>query len=378
MIPFNKQNIFGNELKYIKDAYDSGKISGDGKYTKWCNAFIENKFKAKKALLTTSATHALELAMLLIGLKPGDEVILPSYTFVSTANAIVLRGATPVFVDVREDNLNIDERLIEEKITKKTKAIMPVHYAGVSCEMDSIMELASRYNLWVIEDAAQGVNAKYKGKYLGTIGHIGCYSFHETKNYSMGEGGAILVNEEGLIERAEIMREKGTNRAKFFRGEIDKYSWVDLGSSFLPSDINAAILRAQFENLAKIQKKRDLIYEHYYEGLKPLQKEKKLRLPIITEGCTSNSHMFYILTKNLKERTRLISYLKEAGILSVFHYVPLHTSEFARKKFGNISLPKTEDLSSRLIRLPMFYNLKMEEINTVVESIFTFYSNEKF
>ena len=270
MIPFNKQNIFGKELQYIEEAYRSNKVSGDGKFTKWCNTFIETEFGAKKALLTTSGTHALEMAMLLIDLKVGDEVILPSYTFVSTVNSVILRGATPIFVDIREDTLNMDESLIKDLITPKTKAIIPVHYAGVSCEMDTISSLAKEHSLYVIEDAAQGVNAKYKDKYLGTLGDFGCYSFHETKNYSMGEGGAIVINNSDFFERAEIIREKGTNRSKFFRGEINKYTWVDVGSSFLPSDINAAILKAQFEHLDVIQRKRDEVFGWYYKGLQDL------------------------------------------------------------------------------------------------------------
>lgn len=374
-IPFNRQNLFGDELKNIEEAYSLGKVSGDGVFTRWCNSFLETRFRAKKALLTTSCTHALEMAMLLIDLQKGDEVIVPSYTFVSTVNAIALRGAIPVFIDIREDTLNMNERLLEGLITKKTKAILPVHYAGVACEMDTIMKIAKKYNLWVIEDAAQGVNSRYKNKYLGTIGHIGCYSFHETKNYSMGEGGAILVNTDKFKESAEIIREKGTNRSKFFRGEIDKYTWVDVGSSYLPSEINAAVLKVQFQKLDEIQNKRNSIYQSYYEGLSELESKGKLKLPEIPEECVSNGHMFYILTQNLGERTRLISFLKEHEILSVFHYVPLHSSKFAIEKFGEISLPKTEDLSSRLLRLPMYYSLKMKEVEKVIDTILNFYKS---
>ncbi|HAW79864.1 MAG TPA: dTDP-4-amino-4,6-dideoxygalactose transaminase [Balneola sp.] len=375
MIPFNKQNLFGNELEYIKEAYAANKVSGDGKFTKWCNDFIESKFETKKALLTTSGTHALEMAMLLIDLKEGDEVILPSYTFVSTANAIILRGAVPVFVDIRKDTLNIDESLIEAAVTDRTKAIFPVHYAGVSCEMDEISRIAKKHDLFVIEDAAQGVNAKYRNSYLGTLGDIGCYSFHETKNYSMGEGGAILINNERFIDRAEIIREKGTNRSKFFRGEIDKYTWVDVGSSFLPSEINAAVLKAQFENLDVIQNRRNEIYRRYNEGLKDLERSGSIALPNVPENCTSNAHMFYVITKDLEERTSLIKYLRNTGVYSVFHYVPLHMSEYYHKNFVKLNLPLTETLSSQLIRLPMFYSLENEAVDHIIESVINFYTN---
>lgn len=373
-IPFNKQNLFGGELENIKDAFENGKVSGDGKYTKWCNRFIENTFGTDKALLTTSCTHALEMAMLLIDIKEGDEIIVPSYTFVSTVNAIVLRGAIPVFVDIREDTLNMDERELPGLITERTRAILPVHYAGVSCEMDTIMEIARENNLWVIEDAAQGVNAKYNGRYLGTIGHIGCYSFHETKNYSMGEGGAILINDDQFIEQAEIIREKGTNRSKFYRGQIDKYSWVDVGSSYLPSDVNAAMLKVQFQHLEDIQRKRNKIFNTYNRGLKILEDLGKIRLPVIPENCEPNSHLFYLLTSSHKERAALISFLKEQGILAVFHYVPLHSSAYAKKNFGRVSLQITEDLSSRLLRLPMYYALQIEEVNKIISAVKEFYS----
>jgi len=372
MIPFNRQNLFGKELEYIKDAYNSGKVSGDGKYTKVCSRFMEERFNSKKILLTTSGTHALELAALLADINEGDEVILPSYTFVSTANAFVLRGAKIVYCDIREDNLNIDENKIEDLITEKTKAISPVHYAGVACEMDTIMHIAKKHNLIVVEDAAQGVDAKYKGKYLGTIGDFGCYSFHETKNFSSGEGGAISINDEKYIKRAEIIREKGTNRSQFFRGEVDKYTWVDIGSSYLPSDINAAVLYNQFENMENINNKRKEIYNAYYNGLKDLQDQNKLRLPIINDFAKTNYHMFYIILNSEEERNGLMDYLKANGILSVFHYIPLHESPYSREKFGNFSLPVTENLSRRLLRLPMYYSLKLEEVNYIVDKIHSY------
>jgi len=366
MIPFNKQNLFGKEFEYIKDAYDSGKIAGDGKYTKLCHKFMEERFNAKKALLTTSGTHALEMAALLIDVKPGDEIIMPSYTFVSTVNAFVLRGAKIVYVDIREDNLNMDEKLIEEKITPKTKAIVPVHYAGVACEMDKIMEIANKYNLFVIEDAAQGVDAKYKDKYLGTIGHLGCYSFHETKNFSAGEGGAIIINDERFIERAEIIREKGTNRSQFFRGEIDKYTWVDIGSSYLPSDINAAILYNQFEHMDEITQRRKEIFEGYYSGLKESEEKGRLRLPIINEFAVPNYHMFYILLNSEEERDGLMYSLREEGIHSVFHYIPLHLTDYSKRAFGRFELPKTEIYSKRLLRMPMYFSLTNEQISFIL------------
>jgi dTDP-4-amino-4,6-dideoxygalactose transaminase len=294
---------------------------------------------------------------------------------VSTANAIILRGAVPVFVDIRKDTLNIDESLIEAAVTDRTKAIFPVHYAGVSCEMDEISRIAKKHDLFVIEDAAQGVNAKYRNSYLGTLGDIGCYSFHETKNYSMGEGGAILINNERFIDRAEIIREKGTNRSKFFRGEIDKYTWVDVGSSFLPSEINAAVLKAQFENLDVIQNRRNEIYRRYNEGLKDLERSGSIALPNVPENCTSNAHMFYVITKDLEERTSLIKYLRNTGVYSVFHYVPLHMSEYYHKNFVKLNLPLTETLSSQLIRLPMFYSLENEAVDHIIESVINFYTN---
>ncbi|WP_048151681.1 dTDP-4-amino-4,6-dideoxygalactose transaminase [Methanolacinia paynteri] len=369
MIPFNRQALFGNEFSYIQDAFEQGKISGDGKYTKFCTNFMQKRFSAEKILLTPSCTHALELAALLINIQPGDEVIMPSYTFVSTATAFVLRGARPVFCDIRSDNLNIDEDKIEALITKRTRAIVPVHYGGVACEMDKINEIADENGLYVVEDAAQGVNAKYKGRYLGTIGHFGCYSFHETKNYSMGEGGAIVINDPGFIERAEILREKGTDRSKFYRGEVDKYSWVDIGSSYLPSDISAAILWAQLENLDEIQQKRRHIHERYFNGLAELEKEDFLRLPVINEFAESNNHLFYILMNSERERDELLAYLKENGVYAVFHYVPLHMSTYYHRNYGEISLPLTEDLSARLIRLPMYYELSDDEITRVIDLV---------
>jgi len=330
---------------------------------------MEDRFDANKVLLTTSGTHALELAAILINIQPGDEVIMPSYTFVSTVNAFVLRGAKIVFVDIREDNLNIDETLIEGKITEKTKAIVPVHYAGIACEMNKITKLAKKYNLFVIEDAAQGVDAKYYDNYLGTIGHMGCYSFHETKNFSSGEGGAILINDKRFIERAEILREKGTNRSKFFRGEIDKYTWVDLGSSYLPSEINAAVLYNQFEHMDEITQKRKEIFEHYYSELEELEKKGLLRLPIINKFSKSNYHMFYILLNSEKERDNLMYNLKEKGIQSVFHYIPLHLSKYSKEMFGRFCLPKTENLSNRLLRLPIYFSLTKEDIIYITKEI---------
>lgn len=372
MRPFNKAYLTDKEYEYIKDAVDKNHISGDGYYTKKVNKFIEETFNTEKALMTTSGSSALDMAAILLDLKEGDEVILPSYTFVSTANAIVLRGAKPVFADICEETLNIDPKDIENKVTERTKAIFPVHYAGVSCNMDHIMNIAKEYNLKVVEDAAQGVNSKYKGKYLGTIGDIGCYSFHETKNYSSGEGGAILINDdENLMKRAEIIREKGTNRSQFFRGEVDKYSWVDVGSSYLPSDILSAILCAQFEKLDEIQQMRKKVYENYYNGLKDLEKQGKLRLPIIPKDCESNYHMFYILLNSERKRNYLMDKLKEKEIGAVFHYIPLHTSPMGLKfgyKYGD--LPKTEDLSRRLLRLPMYAELRVEEIHYIIKQIY--------
>lgn len=373
-IPFNKPSFTGKELEYIQDAIlNRWHISGDGYYTKKCQELMEKKFGAKKVLLTTSCTHALEMAAILLDLKKGDEVIMPSYTFVSTANAVMLRGAKPVFVDIRPDTKNIDENLIEEKITSKTKAIIPVHYAGVSCEMDKIMEIAKKHNLYVIEDAAQGVNAKYKGKYLGTIGHLGCYSFHETKNVICGEGGALVINDEKFIERAEIIREKGTNRNQFFRGEVDKYTWVDIGSSYVPSDILAAFLYAQLEKINEINNVRKKIYEYYLHEFSELENEEVVSLPKIPPECTSNYHMFCLLLKDEQERDSLIKHLKQKDIVSVFHYVPLHTSKMGRKLgYKEGDLPVTEGVSRRLLRLPVYNDLKTSDQGYIVKEARSF------
>ncbi|KAF5083720.1 dTDP-4-amino-4,6-dideoxygalactose transaminase [anaerobic digester metagenome] len=363
MIPFNKQSLFGTEFAYIQDAYDQGKLSGDGKYTKLCSTFMEKKFGGGRVLLTPSCTHALELAAILINIRPGDEVILPSYTFVSTATAFVLRGAKPIFCDIRPDNLNIDEEKIEELITDRTRAIVPVHYGGVSCDMDRIMQIAYEHNLYVVEDAAQGVNAKYKGRYLGTIGHFGCYSFHETKNYSMGEGGALVINEPCFVERAEIIREKGTDRSKFYRGEIDKYSWVDIGSSYLPSDILSAILWAQFEHFDEIQEKRMQIWNTYYSTLKPYEAEKNFRLPIVPDFAEHNAHLFYILFRDEEIRDHKMNQFKEKGIHAVFHYIPLHSSIMGlRMGYNRGDFPITEDMSCRLLRLPIYAGMNEKEL----------------
>lgn len=373
-IPFNKPPYIGKESEYVLDAVNKGHISGDGEYTKKCAKKLEELSGTKRALLTTSCTHATEMAALLADIKPGDEVIMPSYTFVSTADAFVLRGATPVFVDIRPDTMNIDETLIEDAITPKTKAIVPVHYAGVGCEMDTIMDIARRHNLTVIEDAAQGIASSYKGKALGTFGDFGCYSFHETKNISMGEGGALLIQNEDLIEPAEIIREKGTNRAKFFRGQIDKYTWVNYGSSYLPSDMNAAYLWAQLENIDTIQKKRISVWNRYKEGLSELEKKEYIEFGVIPDECTNNAHMFYIKVSNLETRTELISYLKEKGIMAVFHYVPLHSAP-AGRKFGRFNGEDryTTKESERLIRLPLFYSISDEEVEYTIETLLKYF-----
>ncbi|MCI6331129.1 MAG: dTDP-4-amino-4,6-dideoxygalactose transaminase [Lachnospiraceae bacterium] len=373
-IPFNKPPYIGKESEYVIDAVNKGHISGDGEYTKKCAKNLEELSGTKKALLTTSCTHATEMAALLSDIKPGDEVIMPSYTFVSTADAFVLRGATPVFVDIRPDTMNIDETLIEDAITPKTKAIVPVHYAGVGCEMDTIMDIARRHNLTVIEDAAQAIASTYKGKALGTFGDFGCYSFHETKNISMGEGGALLIQNEDLIEPAEIIREKGTNRAKFFRGQIDKYTWVNYGSSYLPSDMNAAYLWAQLENIDIIQKKRLSVWNRYREGLSELEKKEYIEFGVIPDECTNNAHMFYIKVSDLETRTELISYLKENGIMAVFHYVPLHSAP-AGRKFGRFNGEDryTTKESERLMRLPLFYSITDEEVDFIIEIVKEFF-----
>lgn len=375
-IPFNKPCITGNEINYIKDVLERQKLSGDGYYTEKVSRFIEKRFSAGKTLLTTSCSSALDMSAELLKLGEGDEVILPSYTFVSTANAIMLQKAKPVFADIDSRTLNISPEEIEKKITPNTKAVFVVHYAGIACDMDKILKIAKKHNLAVVEDAAQGVNARYKDRYLGTIGDIGCYSFHETKNYTCGEGGSIIINNKNLIERAEIIREKGTNRSKFFRGEVDKYTWVDIGSSYLPSELNAAYLMAQFDALDIINENRKRIFEYYYNELLKLEEEKIVRLPYIPEYASPNYHMFYIVVNEKEDRNKLINYLKAKGILSVFHYVPLHTSPMGIK-LGNKKgeLPVTEDLSERIIRLPMYYGLSKAEIEYIVNNIYGFYNN---
>ena len=375
MIGFNVPPVVGTEEKYVKQAIGSHKICGDGGFTKKCSEWMENKFNAKKVLLTTSCSSALEMAALLSDIKPGDEVIMPAYTFVSTANAFVLRGAKIVFVDIRPDTMNIDETQIESAITEKTKAIVPVHYAGVGCEMDTIMKIAKEHNLIVVEDAAQGVMAKYKDKFLGTIGDIGCYSFHETKNYSMGEGGAIVFKDNKYTELAEIIREKGTNRSQFFRGQIDKYTWVEYGSSYLPSDINAAYLWAELEMADEINENRLSTWHFYNDNLKELEDKGVIQRPFVPKECTHNAHMYYIKVKDLEERTKLIKYLKENGVEAVFHYVPLHTAP-AGQKYGRFygEDKYTTKESERLMRLPMYYGLKQEDKEKVVEVIKNFYT----
>lgn len=375
MINFNVPPFIGNEQEYIKNAIENNqKLCGDGPFTKKCNVWFEERFKTPKALLTTSCTHAIEMAAILADIQPDDEVIAPSFTFVSTVNPFVLRGAKIVFVDIRPDTMNIDENLIEEAITDKTKAIIPVHYAGVACEMDKIMEIAKKYNLYVIEDAAQGVMSKYNGQALGTIGDFGAFSFHETKNYTMGEGGALLIQNKNHIERAEIIREKGTNRSKFFRGQVDKYSWVDMGSSYLPSELNAAYLYAQLEEAEMINNNRLKTWNLYYEGLKELKEKGFIELPLIPSNCEHNAHMFHIKCKDLEERTKLIKYLKDNEILAVFHYIPLHSAE-AGFKFGRFHGEDkyTTVESERLLRLPLYYNLEDEKTNYIIEKIFDFY-----
>lgn len=373
-ISFNRPPFVGKETEYIREAVEkNGMICGDGPFTKKCSAWMRDHFHTKEVLLTTSCTHALEMAAYLADIQPGDEVIMPSYTFVSTADAFVLRGATCVFVDIRPDTMNIDETKIEAAITDKTKAIVPVHYAGVACEMDEIMAIAQKHNLKVIEDAAQGVNAYYKGKALGTIGDFGCYSFHETKNYSMGEGGAILFQDKKYLEPAEILREKGTDRSKYFRGQVDKYTWVGYGSSYLPSDMNAAYLWAQLEEAEKINEKRLAVWDFYHENLASLAQEGMIEQPYVPEYATHNAHMYYIKVKDLETRTRLLDYLKEQGILSVFHYVPLHSSKAGRAfgRFHGEDIYTTKE-SERILRLPMYYSLSMDDAAEVVKALKNF------
>ena len=379
MIGFNVPPYIGTEMKYIEEAVAKNhKICGDGPFTKRCNAWLEKKTGTAKALLTTSCTHALEMAALLCDIKEGDEVIMPSYTFVSTADAFVLRGATPVFVDIRPDTMNIDETLIEAAITEKTKAIAVVHYAGVACEMDVIMDIARRHHLKVVEDAAQAIMCTYKGKALGTIGDFGCFSFHETKNFSMGEGGAILIRDPEYIEKAEILREKGTDRSKYYRGQVDKYRWQNFGSSYLPSDINAAYLYSQFEVAETINQARLDRFHQYYELLTPLMEAGRIELPVIPEGCEQNGHMFYIKTKDMEERTALIDFLKENDIMAVFHYIPLHTAPAGMKfgRFHGMDRYTTKE-SERLLRLPMFYQLTPEQVEYIAGKVKEFYETRR-
>ncbi|MCD7863958.1 MAG: dTDP-4-amino-4,6-dideoxygalactose transaminase [Lachnospiraceae bacterium] len=377
MINFNVPPYTGKEMDYMKIAVENQKICGDGQFTHKCNEWFEKRTGTAKCLLTTSCTHATEMAALLANIQPGDEVIMPSYTFVSTANAFVLRGAKAVFVDIRPDTMNLDEKKIEDAITDKTRAIAPVHYAGVSCEMDTIMDLARKYNLIVVEDAAQGVMSSYKGQALGTIGDYGCYSFHETKNYSMGEGGALLVKDAAKAEEAEIIREKGTNRSKFYRGQIDKYTWVDHGSSYLPSDLNAAYLYAQLEIADEINDTRLKLWNRYYEGLSDLAEAGRIELPVIPDGCVHNAHMFYIKTKDLDERTELISYMKKQEVLCVFHYIPLHSSPAGQQygRFHGEDVYTTKE-SERLMRLPMYYSLREDQVDYIVDRIHKFYASK--
>ncbi len=376
MISFNEPILMENTFAYVREAINSKKLSGDGEFTKRCSFWLERWCASGHVFLTTSCTHATEMAAILAGIQPGDEVILPSYTFVSTADAFVLRGAKVKFVDIRPDTMNMDENKIEDAVTEKTKAIIPVHYAGVGCEMDAIMEVAKRHSLLVIEDAAQGVMSTYKGRALGAIGDYGCYSFHETKNYSMGEGGAIVVKDGSKVELAEIIREKGTNRSKFFRGQVDKYTWVEAGSSYLPSELNAAYLWAQLEKAQEIYNRRMHIWNLYKEGLASLEAAGKVSLPYIPKECSHNAHMFYIKAKDLKERTSLISFMKARGISTVFHYVPLHTAP-AGKKYGEFVGEDrfTTKESERLVRLPLFYGMKEVDVERVIYEICCFYQS---
>ena len=378
MISFNVPPYVGGEIEYINCAISERRISGDGEFTRKCHRWLEERTGVSKALLTTSCTHSLEMAALLANIKLGDEVIMPSFTFVSTANAFVLRGAKIVFVDIRPDTMNIDESLIEDAITEKTKAIALVHYSGVSCEMDVIMDIARRHNLVVVEDAAQAITSTYKGKALGTIGDYGCYSFHETKNISMGEGGALLIRDSQNAERAEIIREKGTNRSKFYRGEIDKYTWVNIGSSYLPSEINAAYLFAQLEKANEIEESRISSWNNYYARLLLLANTGKIDIPFVPEYCHHNAHIFYIKTSNIYERTEFIRFMKQNGICCVFHYIPLHSSPAGQKfgRFCGIDRYTTKE-SERLVRLPMFYGMTIEENNLVCDKVLEFYSKAR-
>ncbi len=376
-IPFNKPFLTGKETAYIEQAVNSGKISGNGDFTKKCHKFFEQTYNFKKCLLTTSCTDALEMAALLINIKEGDEVIMPSFTFVSTANAFVLRGAHIVFADSYPENPNIDPSQLEALITPKTRAIVVVHYAGIACDMDYIMKLAKQHSLYVIEDAAQAIDSYYKGQPLGSIGHFGTFSFHETKNIISGEGGMLVINDEKFINRSEIIWEKGTNRSAFFRGEIDKYGWVDIGSSFLPSEVIAAFLFAQLENLTQIQNVRKKIWEHYSQSLAPLLKNTETYLPKIPAYATNNAHLFFLKCANQKERNQLIYHLKNSGILSVFHYLPLHKSSFFKKKHDGRQLLNAEKFADCIIRLPLFYDLTPKEQSTITQAIHLFYRNSK-
>ncbi|CAI1508133.1 UDP-4-amino-4-deoxy-L-arabinose--oxoglutarate aminotransferase [Serratia quinivorans] len=375
MIPFNKPPVTGNEIQYINKALENGKLSGDGPFGKQCQKWFENQLGCLHALLTPSCTAALEIAALLVDIQPGDEVIMPSYTFVSTANAFVLRGAKIKFVDIRPDTMNMDEALLAAAINEKTKAIVPVHYAGVSCDMDAIMRLANQHNILVVEDAAQGVMSKYKGDYLGTKGHLAAFSFHETKNYtSGGEGGALVINDERFIKRAEILREKGTDRSQFLRGQIDKYTWVDFGSSFLPGELQSACLWGQLELADEINDNRLATWGKYYESLSPLADKGLLTLPTIPEDCTHNAHMFYVKLNDIEQRTRFIAHLKEAGIMAVFHYIPLHSAP-AGKVFGSfVGEDKyTTSESEKLVRLPLYYNMSESDLKKVIECVLGFF-----
>ncbi|MDP7029460.1 MAG: dTDP-4-amino-4,6-dideoxygalactose transaminase [Phycisphaerales bacterium] len=369
-VPFNRPYVVGPEFKYLADAIVRGHSAGDGHYTRLCSDLLQQRSGASSVLLTTSCTSALELAALLLDIQPGDEVIMPSYTFVSTANAFVLRGAKPVFVDIREDTLNMDERLIEAAITGRTRAIVPVHYGGVACDMDVIMDISRRHCIPVVEDAAQGVNATWKGKWLGTIGDIGTWSFHETKNVICGEGGAIVLNDKALIERAEILREKGTNRSQFLRGQVDKYTWVDVGGSFLLSDLLSAFLFAQLEHMDDITRRRKSLWQRYDDALRPVSERLGLDLPVVPDGCVSNCHMYHVRVRSMEERDAMIADLRKRDMQSVFHYVPLHTSPFARGKgWSDYGLPITEREWSRLLRLPLYPELQDEDVDQVIDSV---------
>lgn len=376
MIPFNAPPVIGTESEYLQSAMNSGKLCGDGGFTRRCQQWMEQRFHSKKVLLTPSCTASLEMAAILLDIQPGDEVIMPSYTFVSTANAFVLRGAHIVFVDIRPDTMNIDETKIAAAITDKTRAIVPVHYAGVACEMDTIMAIAKQHNLFVVEDAAQGVMSSYKGQALGTIGHIGCFSFHETKNYTAGgEGGATLINDPALVERAEVIREKGTNRSQFFRGLVDKYTWRDIGSSYLMADLQAAFLWAQLEAATTINELRLVLWNNYYQALTPLANTGRIELPVIPEGCVQNAHMFYLKLRDMDDRSALIAYLREAEIMAVFHYIPLHSSP-AGEKFATFHGEDhfTTQESERLLRLPLFYNLPLVDQRTVINTLLSYFA----